>query len=866
MASLDPTPGAVPVSGRPIAAAMAVLFCLLAALIGVAGPAQGAGPLMVVKAPSSSGDGSEDVATCLQSARSLSALFLFDRSGSLSSSDPKGIRYDGLKIALQSLSRVTRPDGADVAIEVAVSAFDNDYYKARNVVEWARINDGDDDDVSATIDGVIKQAKERTSPGGGTNFTSAMEGAYDDLKDRGSQGTCRVVFWFTDGADESGAVSGDACRAGSGVVDQMRRDGIVVVGLQLWPSNTLDPRPDDLEAMSTGKAPTLACGRNPIPTDWARGVFMPADDSAALRRLFGNLGNIVNGCAPQGDRGSDIDPGVRAMNVTVHTPKQVKAVRLDAPDGTVITAAPRGSTTQGGYTTLAQSDDSYVTLTVDFPPGEGAGEWTVSAGQAVTSDDIEFCVFSGLHLARVDSTATHHAGKAGEFAYQAVDKDGNAADLSVYKDVAVGASVVAVDGKIRKATAERVGDQIFVRFKSEATDARLQVQLTAQLTTVSGVELTPLAIDEGVGLTLSKAFPTITPIDRLDLGAAVNTHPASATLTLVGSSMGPSQICFDTPTQIVVPEEATGATLDVQHGCVDLAQAETKTATVSITADDPTVGNGEAILPIRLVPAVGSDMDGQVAEVNLPTIWRYENPRDPVVLVAVLLIASLLSVALPLIALGLANFLTARFQVSGLRGEVIPVLIGEDGPRRIEPLEGNPAAVIESYKTSVVPTTGRRKFRYGPVELVSKAYLSPLKAPTFLVRPIAATHRVLSSVPPPTADGTVANASPGLGFLAIAVISEADLKNPLVGEVPAQLVVLVRDLNVASANLDVLMNSKVDWRVVTERWREGVDIRPTASGGDDQTSRPTSFSHLDGGSNSSTLDLGAMGNLSLEDD
>lgn len=866
MARLDPTAGAVPVSRRPIAAALAALTCMLAALAGVGGPAHGAMPQTVVKAASPAGDGSEDVATCLQSARSLSALFLFDRSGSLSSSDPNGIRYDGLKVALQSLSRVARPDGADVAIEVAVSAFDNNYYKARNVVEWTRINDGNDDDVSETIDEVIKKAKERTSPDGGTNFTSAMEGAFDDLKDRGSQGTCRVVFWFTDGADESGAVAGDSCRADSGVVDQMRQAGIVIVGLQLWPSNIIDPRPDDLEAMSTGKSPTLECGRNPIPTDWARGVFIRADDSAALRRLFGTLGNIVNGCAPQGDRGGKIDPGVRAMNVTIHTPKQVKAVRLDAPDGTVITAAPRGSTTQGGYTTLAQSDDSYVSLTVDFPPGEGAGEWTVSAGQAVASDDIEFCVFSGLHLTRADPKAAPKAGKAGEFVYQAVDKDGNVADLSVYKDVAVGASVVASNGDIRKATAERVGNQIVVRFKSEATDARLQVQLTAQLTTISGVELTPLAIDEGVGLTLSKAFPTISPIDQLDLGAAINAQPASATLTLVGSPMGASQVCFEKPTQIVVPEEASGAALDVQRGCVDLAQAETKTVTVSITPDDPTVGNGEAILPIRLVPVVGSEMDGQEALVNLPVVWRYENPRDPVVLIAVLVIASLLSVALPLIALGLANFLTARFQVSGLWGEEIPVLIGEDGPRRVSPLLGNPTAVIERSKTSVVPTAGRRKFRYGPVELVSKAYLSPLKAPSFLVRPIAAGYRVLSSVPPPMTDGTTANASPGLGFLAIAVVAESDLKDPSLGEVPAQLIVLVRDESIPSANLDPLMNSKIDWRVVTERWREGVDVRSVAPGSGDDPSGTARFSHLEGGSDSSTLDLGSMRHLDSGDD
>lgn len=164
MACLDSTAGTTLVIRRPIAAFMAAIACMLPTLAGPSSSAHAAMPQTMVKAASPAGAGSEDVATCLQSGRSLSALFLFDRSGSLSESDPDDIRYDGLKVALQSLARVTRPDGADVAIEVAVSAFDDRYYKARDVVEWTRINDGNEDDVSETIDGVIKKARQRTSP------------------------------------------------------------------------------------------------------------------------------------------------------------------------------------------------------------------------------------------------------------------------------------------------------------------------------------------------------------------------------------------------------------------------------------------------------------------------------------------------------------------------------------------------------------------------------------------------------------------------------------------------------------------------------------------------------------------------------
>jgi hypothetical protein len=109
VACMGATTGAATVIHRPIAAAMAALTCTLVAIIGWAAPAAGDPAPTVARAASTASDGSEDVATCLQSARSLSALFLFDQSGSLSGSDPSGIRYDGLKVALQSLSRVNRP-------------------------------------------------------------------------------------------------------------------------------------------------------------------------------------------------------------------------------------------------------------------------------------------------------------------------------------------------------------------------------------------------------------------------------------------------------------------------------------------------------------------------------------------------------------------------------------------------------------------------------------------------------------------------------------------------------------------------------------------------------------------------------------
>ncbi|WP_431240979.1 vWA domain-containing protein (plasmid) [Mycolicibacterium aichiense] len=178
---------------------------LALALVMASIPAGGLISLAQADAPN--GNGSEYVATCMQSAHTLSALFLYDKSQSLQTSDSSGARYDGLKVALKSLAGIKRADGAPVAIEAAVSAFDNAYYNASSVVDWTTLNDGTDDDARAKIiDDIVNKAKNSTAPEGGTHFTDALQGAWSDIKDRGSQGTCRVVFFFTDGEDEQNTV------------------------------------------------------------------------------------------------------------------------------------------------------------------------------------------------------------------------------------------------------------------------------------------------------------------------------------------------------------------------------------------------------------------------------------------------------------------------------------------------------------------------------------------------------------------------------------------------------------------------------------------------------------------------------------
>ncbi|WP_169558481.1 vWA domain-containing protein [Nesterenkonia alba] len=758
------------------------------------------------------------IATCLQSARSISGLFLFDQSGSLSSNDPDEVRYEGLETALLSLSRLqhaSEATGDSLDIEVAVSAFDGDYYPARDVVGWTQLNDGEDADRGEIIDQIVTTTAERTQPEGGTNFEAALEGAAEDLADRGTRGNCRVLFWFTDGEFERAEDSVEAARERmcreDGLLDEMRAAGITIIGLQL---NMEDLDSDDLLSMATGSSGTQDCGTVPVPSDWANGAFLHADDTAGLRRLFGSLGNIIEGCTPQGERGAEIDPGVGRLNVTLETLEQTEQVELTAPDGTVITAGPDGTVTESGYTAVAHSDESYHSVTVTLPPGAASGTWSVSSVPETEEEFTDWCVYPGVSLQHAGGDEPT-AGQTAHIAFDVVDTHGGQASFADYEDVTLTAAAHGEDGHPREATAEMTDDGVVVAVDTEDTDARIQVRVSAQPTTISGLHLTPVGAEEGIALALSSVFPSVRPLDELDLGSAVRQDPATAELTLSGSPDGPTEVCLGEPETLTVPEEVSGDQLTVETGCIGLDTGETRTVEVSVTPGAPTVGNGEADLPVRLSAAEGSEAAGTSVDVDLPVIWRYEDPRDVGAFFTVLTGLMLLSVLPLYLILVAVKAATAKYTTARLQGETIELVIGPDGPRR-EPAAPNGLLLDDSRLVPVPADPGG--FTHNGVRLgVEKKLLNPFSMPEFYAEPAATGQRILTSEQPPTADGSRGRATPGLGFFAAVLIDEHTLAGDE-DEIRATAVVLVTDTHLWSADLDRLLRDTVPWSTIAQ-WR-----------------------------------------------
>lgn len=792
--------------------------------------------------PNTTVSGSQYLAACMQSARSLSALFVLDRSGSLAATDPGGDRYEGLETALGSLSRLTRTDGSELAVEVAVSAFHHQYYGVGRILDWTRINDGDTpEEISGLVESVRKSTAFVTQSG--TDFQAALTGGLDDIADRGGPGTCRIVLWFTDGEFTSApnndvdAASASMC-APNGILDRYRQEGIVLVGLQL--TQTGQPVPTTLPWMVLGEESGRTCGTTPLPEGWAPGIYLRADDAAGLKRLFGQVANLVEGCTPTGALGAAIDPGIRRVRITIMTPRQANAVRLDTPSGVAIQAPASGNYTQDGYSITSVRDDFYVSMVVSFPPGEGAGTWRVTPDVAVPPEDIEYCVFSDLRLTPDPAAPTLRAGVAGGIPVLAVDPAGTPADLSVYGSVTAGATAVAPDGTPLPSTAELdlPAGRTTVTVTPGVTDPRLDYEVTLRLRTVSGLDLTPLVLaNQGVGVALSSAFPVVRPADQLDLGLAVRRTPAVGTLELMGSPDGPTQVCLEAEQDVFVPTEIAGTGLDYPTGCIDLATAESRTVQVSVTAPEPTEGNGSAGIPIRLVATSVGGAPAAEASYVLPVVWRFSSPPRPCLL-AIMLLGSLLLAAAPLLAIGLANRLTSRFDVTNLRAMSIPVEIDESGPRRVQPLENRPNALVHAPDFRYVSVPGSRRSRLpglwgrrlarsftvpdsGGATLVARPPRSFFGLPRYeAVAPEGA--RIHSSVGAGDPGGPRARVTPGLGVLALLLVPPSAPRDSLRGT----LVLLSTSSNVL--DYDRLIRSGFLWSAIVEESRTD-DFEPAAA-------------------------------------
>lgn len=759
-------------------------------------------------------DGARYLATCLQTAKTLNVLVLLDRSGSLANTDPAGQRYEGLRTAFVSLAQRTATADRPVAVQVAVAAFDQDYAKAKSIAGWTRING---DDSERAIDQLMERTRRDTfNPNGATNFQAALNGAVKEFDGRTGAGTCNALLWFTDGEFAVGKnvdvtpLREEMCRV-DGVVDQIRAKGIVTIGVQLGKDDF------DLKPMSLGTGAGQTCGTVPFPETYPPGIYLRADEPGTLRRVLGEIGTLTDGCSDAGSSGL-IDPGIRRMTVLIPTVEKATKIRFRTPEGANLDVAAEGGSSSAGYTTSGMADEGLSTIKVTFPPGKGVGQWQVSADQKIQQDELSFLVCADLALAK-DANQAVSAKPGAKITARVVDRDGQPGTLADFQKVATSATVVGADGMPRTAGASVDAEGVVaVTFDADPTDARVDVEVQIGYETQSGVELTPLSLKFSQQLMISEDYPSVSPADVLDLGTAIKRGSAQAEFTLRGSPKGETKVCFDAVTDLVLPPEAQGTTLDYEQGCIDLAVDETKQLLVSMEPISAAVGDATARVPVQLHP-IASSTDAGVASMEIPVRWRFEDPLNPWAVVVTTIIIALISALVPIAALLFANWLAARYSIKGLRHRTVPVMITEGGVELPERLTTSQL----TYLSAANPHP--RQFELDGLTFRSKTSLNPSTAPKFWVEPAVGAALVTSpSTAEEALDGSRSPVAPGLGLLVVVHADAARLASSD-AQVSGHLTVVTAEEGLPQRQLDDVI-SGLDLTALRERLAEG----PSQSG------------------------------------
>ncbi len=761
--------------------------------------------------------GERSLAGCLQTASDVSVLFLLDRSGSLSQTDPDGLRYEGLELALRRLANIQNNAVGDVAIDAGLASFDGEYAGVADFGGWRRINDDKSDD---TIKDLLETVRNNTQPRGDTVYENALIEAEADLEDRGGDRSCRVLIWFTDGAMSDALDASQRMCAPGGLMDRIRGQRITVVGLRLQdPSGAVVEQTADMEAMTIGRDANSTCGTWPIPEGSRPGVFLEAQDKAGLRRLFTRALDGADGCSKI--PGPSVDPGMHRFRVVIDAPPALTSIRFDGPGGAQFLASVPGNSRDGDVVAQARVVDGLVTVDIEFPQSKQTGVWTVTPNVAVASDEIAYFECPDVTLA-VDSGTRPVAGGLTSLPLQLRDSTGAHVDPSVYQDLVVSAVVTGPDGQPRKTTSgqpDPTGIPVEVTLLPNDTQANLSAKVSMK--SASGVDLFVPELSVTFPTKMSDAWPLVVPGDQLRLPPAIHKKSTSGELTLTGSPKGPTKVCFGPPKDVKVPADETGVVPQYPTGCVDLRASESKKVTVTVTPTQSGQGPAQATVPITLHSAPVAGKPSETAPLPLRVEWRFENPPNTPALLIALLIGVILALA-PLAAVVLANKVSARYEIRGLATSSIPVVLDAVGIRRSVPFADESLAgrIIDTTQMAAYPTRGKRwakSVTVAPVILKARAPWNPFAGARFWVE-LPKSFTGFSTAG--SLRGGLLPASPGLGFLAVVAVDRGRIPTEEGVEVPATLVVFRRDRKARGEELDDILRASLGSDVVGQLQRE----------------------------------------------
>ena len=754
-----------------------------------------------------------EIAGCISGADNVLVSVVVDESLSLRETDPTALRVKGITSAVDSLEQLaaTTPE---VNVEVSLATFARSF---STLVDWQTLDQRSAEQLRDTAAAELP----KRDAGNATDYRQALLGAKQALENRSRQlndeAACKVLLWFTDGAldvdADTATAAAQICQPG-GIADSVRHTGINVVALALFTpgARVPDSQREQLRAVAEGKGQATSCGTVPLGSDDAHGVYLPADDPAALQLLFAGAGALVAGgtsagaitcpgpACPDGSYELRIDPGTAGVRVIVQGSGRLE---LRGPDGKPITVSDGLSRDVSGAHIDALQRDSLTTINLTFPTFDREPQtWTLTPDGAAT---IETYWFWGAEVAATTKSLT--AGQDNVVQFQIQDESAVAIPATLYDELQV--SVKADGQKLPASVSDRgrISANFPLGTKSVPSAVVFAVEITAR-TRPSGVSLGPIRGISRLKVELPPAFPTVSP-ESVEFGSVEGMGSREAQLRITGSDLGETKVCLaDSP--FVVPGSEASVSVEAATPCVTVPRGGERTMKLTLAPGVSADGVAEGDIELEVTSA-----DGEQVQLSLPgslDMAREVDEGQRWMLVVALIIMALLVPALLLI--GSNVLLLGKFSMSsGTRIASVPIRIRPDGLSRL-----GGGALVEPDDLRNAPFSGTKRASRMDVagtDLALRATrLFSLRAPRGMAS-ASGTRKLISGFG--AKQGSVPHEAPvGLGSVDAAFVTIDNLVGQQ--EATGRLVVVVpAGVDVAGANeRSRLVARESDWKTVLD--------------------------------------------------
>jgi len=716
----------------------------------------------------------QQIATCVNSSGQkdvVNVLFLIDESGSLRWNDKQNLRVEGLKSALEQFASIAeyRPY---FTVNRAFSTFAQDF-KVIDGKGWAELTEKSLDGDKNWIDSKVPDLRSGQS----TDYSRALNGAYNYMKPQVTPNSCNILLWFTDGALSLGSSLSATQKAfeeicavnpttgistgKTATIDKFRKSGINIQGILLRNADVIanpgqyERTQADVDYESrgmtyfkpiveySGSVETayfngaakldIKCGSpvgakgvvtevgDPIDIIWPPTQFECITSSG---RVIEAIGGSIN-----------IDPGFTRFKASALK----DGFSLKNASGQVL-ANSKGASVADVQVSYFGADEAAISASGNVRAGSvlAPGKWTF------TTKDYARSVFCGyLDIAIDIKNDPCYEGESCSF-NGAISQLGRSVNFADYKSKNLRYGFIDPTNQsisYNDLTFDDTG-----KFKASfnptgRTDSLGLANLivTLDVTTQSGYEFTFSAIQQVQPLAPG-IYPEVNPnpINASDFTAPLDGKSGAATapITIKGPSRTNGEVCFkDLEVRTDPnPKRVNGyrATLDGKDlkdiDCIQVAAGESLNYILEIKNSESADGVVSGFIPVVFKSDGQQDIAGQVP-VSFETKVKINSPRFWIIFA----LCMFLGLMLPLTVLKILQLRAARIAVSPLSKATTPVLLTASGGfvsiKRAEKGSGSDVFTESDFEGFLHSDSKEKQIQIGSESLRGNAPLNPFAAP-----------------------------------------------------------------------------------------------------------------------------------------